>query len=218
MYKVPEYPDAPLADWRVFSSQLSPYFKEAISRESIDLPYWLNPMARGVLIAGPALLRGTAYKRYRGLPPEWKRVYRDIYQRNVGKTRLRVRPTNDRRAWLISRWGRGDAVHVDKHSDTLVFLFGATPVAGATRNEAMHLAYWFELNEPIPSFRWIKAAYGYLPFELTIAIRRAAQEGLSISWDHLWASCAHKRRVNAYRGRSGPLPLPVDVRVALRRV
>jgi hypothetical protein len=211
----PGNPNVPLKDWRSFSSQLSPYFREAISREDMDLPYWLKPMARGVILASSTLLRRTG-SYVRGLPRGWKRIRPDVYQLSIGKVRLRVQPTNDRRAWLILRWNR--AVHSEKDSETIVHRFGSTPLVVPSRNEAMRLASWFQANESRLQLRWERVANYWIVNELAMAMRRARREGLQISWDQLWTSNAHTRRLKTLKGRrrSRRLSPPLDVRDALR--
>jgi hypothetical protein len=205
-------------DWLQFSSQLSPYFSQAIDRETLDLPYWFLPLSRGVVVAGPLLLHRTGYRMRRGLLPDWKRVRADVYQRSIGKTRLRVRRTNDRRAWIISRWRPGISMHSDVDSETLAHRFGATPLVTGDLNEALHLAYWFEVNGQLLNLRWVKVSPGYLIGALAFAMHRAKREGTKLSWNDLWASNAHSRRMKLRRGnqRHAPLLPPVVVRIALR--
>jgi hypothetical protein len=108
----------------------------------------------------------------------------------------------------------------DRDSETLVYLFGATPLVTETLIEAQHLAYWFQTNDPFGSLRWSKVSPDS-PYLLCQAIRFADQRarglGMTISWDDLWAYSAHSKRMK--RGdakyRNGKLRLPVLVRLAL---
>jgi hypothetical protein len=134
---------------------------------------------------------------------------------------LRVRRTNDARLWLISRWPSGVSTRKDRDSETLVHGFGHTPLVADHPLAAMHLADWFHYlkqpNDGICGLHWAKAS----PLDLTAAIRfadrRAMSEGLKISWNDLWASSAHSRRMKrgGARFRKGKLLLPVIVRAAL---
>jgi hypothetical protein len=204
-----------LKDWTAcFRRNLNPYFSRAICRDQTELPYWFAPLAWGVIVAGPALLLRTACKvSVLG----WTRVDDKIYHRSIGKTRLRVRRTNDDQFWLISRWPPGKSMSSDRESETLVHGFGSTPLVTETLIEALHLAYWFQTNDPIGGLRWIKASPAFIVQAIAFADLRAKSEGLTISWNDLWASSSHLRRMKrgGARYRKGKLLLPVIVRAAL---
>lgn len=214
----PGHPDAPRKDWDSFSRQLSPYFSEAISREDIELPYWLLPLARGVILASPVLLGVTGYKKTRAIPHGWQKIRQDVYQLSVGKTRLRVRPTNDRRGWIISRWPPGISMHSDAESETLAHRFGATPLVTSDLNEALHLAYWFEVNHQGFNVHWVEVSPRCPIVLLAFAMQRANREGTKLSWNDLRVSNAHSRRMKRRQTnqRHAPLLPPVAVRLALQ--
>jgi hypothetical protein len=213
----PGHPIISRKDWLQFSGQLSLYFSQAIDREQLDLPYWFLPLAGGVIVASPALLHRTGYKVGGPQPLGWTRVKAAVFQLKVGKTRLRVRRTNDGRFWIVSRWPPGVPMHSDKDSETLVHLFGSTPLVTKTLDEMLHLAYWFETNNPIASLHWSKASPGFLIGVLAFAIRRAESEGMKLSLNDLWVSSAHSRRMKSGRARykNSQLLPPVDVKYAL---
>jgi hypothetical protein len=212
------YPVVAQNQWQAFSIQPPIHFSRAIGREAADIPFWLLPLCRGVLVAGPYLLKLTAHPDQRH---DWVQVKPDVYQRVVGKTRLRVRRTNEGRLWIISRWSAGVKMRSDRDSETLVHLFGSTPVVTDDLCGALHLAHWFEVNAPIANIRWAKACPGSdhdQLYGLASAILRAAQEGLNITWNDLWASSAHSRRMKRRGCRIKPVGLlpPVFVRNATR--
>lgn len=200
-----------------FCGNLNPYFSGAIRRDQIDLPYWLTPLAWGVIVASPALLVRT---RYSGAPLGWTQLNASVYHRQIGKARFRVRRTNDGRLWLISRWPSGVPMRTDRDSETLVHEFGYTPLLADHPLAAMHLADWFHYQKPndtIAGLRWAKAAPKNLVAAIEFADQRARSEGLRISWTDLWASSAHSRRMKSgqARYRKGKLLPPAIVRLAL---
>src|ERR1700752_1170825 len=97
----PGHPIVDRKDWLAFSSQLSISFSRGINREHVELPFWMQPLALGVILPSPHLLRQTGYS---GPQPGWRQLSAEVYHRALGKTRLRVRRTNDGKLWLISRW------------------------------------------------------------------------------------------------------------------
>jgi hypothetical protein len=199
--------------WISFCRNLNPYFSRAIGREQLDLPYWFAPLAWGVIVAGPALLLRTACKES---VLGWTRRSDDVYQRAFGKVRVRVRRTNDG-YWLISRWQPGKSLRSDRNSETLLHSFGSTPLVTETLIEGLHLAYWFQTNDPIGGLNWTKACPTLLIQAIAFANHRAMSEGLTISWDDLRCSSSHSRRMKSGRARytKGKLRLPVIVRCAL---
>jgi len=200
-------------DWRQFSNQLSPYFKNVLDREKIELPHWFVPLARGVLIASPFLFRSLAPKRRR--PTGWTSLSPDTYQRVVGETRLRVRRTRDGRFWTILRWPPRANLRSNKQAETLVHRFGSTPVLAATRYQAQRLAELFEECGPLANLRWVRVSPPWLVGALEFAIRRARSEGREPRWDYYWSSDARRVRPQSrYTGH--PPAVPVDVRFALQ--
>ena len=189
-----------------FRYNLNPYFSRAIGRERLDLPYWFSPLAWGVIVAGPALLLRTACKEsVRG----WKHLSDDVYHRTFGKTRIRVRRTNDGRYWLISRWPPGQSMGSDRNSETLLHHFGSTPLVTETLIEGLHLAYWFQTNDPIGGLRWTRVCPTFVVQAIMLANDREKNEGLTFTWKNLWASAAHARRMKAgnavyYNGKLRP--------------
>src|SRR4051794_24099177 len=98
----PSFPVFSRQDWLQLSQYHSIYFSATISRENVELPYWLVPTARGVVLPSLMLLRRTGYTPA-ALPLGWIRRAADDYELTVGKVRLRVRRSNDGRVWIISR-------------------------------------------------------------------------------------------------------------------
>jgi hypothetical protein len=213
MFYEPGHPLVPENDWFQFSSQLPLYFRQAIDREAIQLPHWFLPLSRGVLIAGPLLFRHLARKRRR--PSGWISLSPETYQRDIGQTRLRVCRTHDGRFWLILRWPPRANLRSNKKAETLVHLFGSTPVLAATRHQAQRLAELFEECGPVATLRWVRVSPGWLIGALEFAIRRARSERREPRWDYDWSSDA--RRVRPQSRNSGrPPAVPVDVRFALQ--
>jgi hypothetical protein len=196
-----------------FCGNLNPYFSRAIGRERLDLPYWFSPLAWGVIVAGPALLLRTACKES---VLGWNQLSDEVYHRVFGKTRVRVRRTNDG-YWFISRWQPGKSMRPDRISETLLHSFGATPLVTETLFEAMHLAYWFQTNDPIGGLRWTKVCPTLVVEAIAFANHRARTEGLTFTWNDLWASGGHSRRMKTGRAsyHKGKLRLPAIVRLAL---
>ena len=114
-------------DWLEYQSfQRSPLclsYSECVNRENLNLPYWFLPLALGVLVAGPGFLRPHYIAKLALASRGWSKRSADCNERKVGKTRLRVRRTNDRRYWIISRWLPGVPMY-DTRSETIVCLFG----------------------------------------------------------------------------------------------
>jgi hypothetical protein len=209
----PGHPLISLEDWRKFSSWQSPslYFKKAIDREVIELPHWFVPLCPGVVIASPYLLRSFARKRSR--PSGWVSLAADTYQRDVGNTRLRVRRTHDGRFWVILRWPPGVNLRSNKRAETIVHLFGSTPVLAASRYQAQQLAELVEAHGPVSSLRWTHVSPQWLIGALTFEIRRARSENRAVVWDRSWSSDARRLRSTPSGHRP---PIPVDVRFALQ--
>jgi hypothetical protein len=120
--------------WSCFCNNLNPNFSCVIGREQVDLPYWLAPLAWGVIVPSALLLQRT---KYNGSLDGWKQQSPDIYYREIGKTRLRVRRTNDGRLWLISRWSPGIPMRTDRDGETLAHDFGPTPLVTTNLPEAL---------------------------------------------------------------------------------
>jgi hypothetical protein len=209
----PGHPHVPKNDWRQFSSQLSPYFKQAINREEIELPHWFVPLARGIVVASPYLLRSFAHRRRR--PSGWAFLSPDTYQRAVGDTRLRVRRTRDGRFWTILRWPPGANLRSNKRAQTVVHGLGSTPVLAASRYQAQQLAELFEACRASAGLRWATVSPTWLVGALAFAIRRARSEGHEIRWDYYWSSDARRLRPRSTCTGRPPAP-PVDVRFALQ--
>jgi hypothetical protein len=200
-------------DWLQFSRQLPLYFRQAIHREAIQLPHWFLPLSRGILIAGPLLFRNLARKRRR--PSGWASLSPETYQRDIGRTRLRVCRTYDGRFWMILRWAPWANLRSNKQAETLVHRFGSTPVLTSTRYQAQRLAELFEECGPAVSLKWDRVSPRWLVGALQFTIRRARSEGREPRWDYDWSSDARRVRPQSrYSGR--PPPLPVDVRFALQ--
>jgi hypothetical protein len=212
-----EHPVVDRKYWASFAHHLNPYFSRAIGREQVELPYWFCPLARGVIVPSPTLFVRIGYS---GPPLGWTQLGDAVYHREIGKARLRVRRTNDGQFWLISRWPSGVSMHSDRDSETLVHQFGLTPLVTDHPLAAMHLAAWFHFqkgNETIAGLRWTKASLEPLCAAIAFADQRARSEGLTISWNDLWASSAHSRRMKSgqARYRKGKLLPPAIVRLAL---
>jgi hypothetical protein len=190
----------------------APFF--SVGREIGDPPYWFAPLAWGVVVNSSTLLLRTPCK---SSLLGWRQLSVDCYHLDLGKTRLRVRRTNDGRFWLISRWPPEKSMRSDRESETLVHGFGSAPLVTTDPLEAIHLAFWFLTNDAIGGLRWAKASPEFLIPAIAFANRRAKREGLTISWNDLWASSAHSRRMKrgGARHRNGKLLLPVIVRAAL---
>jgi hypothetical protein len=196
-----------------FRYNLNPYFSRAIGRESLDLPYWFSPLAWGVIVSGPTLLLRTACKES---VLGWNRLSDEVYHRTFGKTRLRVRRTNDG-YWLISRWQPGRSMGSDRNSQILLHSFGSTPLVTETLIEGLHLAYWFQINDPIGGLSWTNACPQFVTQAIAYADQCARSEGLTFTWNDLWASSAHSRRMKTGRAsyNKGKLRSSSIVRQAL---
>jgi hypothetical protein len=211
-----EHPVVDRKDWMSFCRNLNPYFARAIGREQTDVPYWCCPLAWGVIVAGPALFIRT---RYSGPPFGWRQLSDSVYHREFSKARLRVRRTNGGGLWLISRWPDGVSMRTDRDSETLVHQFGHTPLVADDPLAAMHLAEWFQFHDGVSGLRWAKASLALhsLCRAIAVADQRARNVGLTFSWNDLWASSSHSRRMKrgGTRYRNGKLLPPVIVGAAL---
>jgi hypothetical protein len=219
----PGHPIVSFQEWMKFrlsicnlqTSQLTRHLGGSVGRESIELPYWFLPLCRGVILPGPHLFRPDFDPNLASYG--WTMRSAEVFERSVGKTRLRVRRTNDGRFWIISRWPPNVRMNSDRRSETIVHQFGSTPLVTETLIEGLHLAYWFQTNDPVGGLRWAKVSPAYLVGAIQFADRRARSEGLTISWNDLWASSAHSRRMKkkGARYRNGQLLPPCIVRLAL---
>ena len=90
----------------------------------------------------------------------------------------------------------------DRNSETLLHSFGSTPLVTETLIEGLHLAYWFQTNDPIGGLSWTKVCPTLIIQAITLANDRAKKEGLTFTWKNLWASAAHARRMLTGNARS----------------
>jgi hypothetical protein len=219
----PGHPIVSYQEWMKFrlaicdlqTCQLIRHLGGSVGRESIELPYWFLPLSRGAILPGPHLFRPDYDPNLAS--HGWTLRSAEVFERSVGTTRLRVRRTNDRRFWIISRWPPNVRMNSDRRSETIVHQFGSTPLVTENLQEALYLAYWFQFHVPAGGLRWVKASPAYLTGAIQFADQRARSEGLMISWDDLRCSSSHSRRMKSGRAkyRRGKLLLPTIVRVAL---
>jgi hypothetical protein len=172
MFRDEQHPDVSLSDWTAFQRGFSPYLCEAVmDRYEISVPKWFVPLARGVAIASPALLRRAGYlpgmHRHRG----WHEMLTGILKRDIDlDSHLTVRNLLGGGLWTIEHWGS-----TTPFAETLVFRFGSTPVFTRNPQSATYLAELCFANPP-GCLRWIKTSSSDHKAAATFAFNRRFDE------------------------------------------
>jgi hypothetical protein len=140
------HPDAPLAHWERFRKNPSPFLiGEVIDRSEKNMFAWFLPLARGAAIASDHLLWRAGYHpgsyRKRG----WRKTHCDVFRRDLGQKTMKVRGNIVRGLWTISRWNLDQPGGQDR-SETLVYLFGSTPIVTRNYQSAICLAEYCVVN------------------------------------------------------------------------
>jgi hypothetical protein len=133
-----EYPNVTRSDWHKFSQEFWPRpIDQVIDRNEARLPDWLVPWARGVAIASDTLLRNAGYRPGMHRPHGWDETSPRYFVREMGRTSLLVRASDDTGLWTIERLGETRRYEVD---EVLACVFGWTPIFTRSYQSAMRLA------------------------------------------------------------------------------
>jgi hypothetical protein len=180
-----DHPNVTLSEWEAFKS--SETTRQSVITKVVDravcgfFPDWFVPLARGVAIAGHALLTEARYRKGMRRPRNWINWDPDCYWLSVGYTkgadrsnRLDVRRCDGHDWWLIER----RMADVDQ---VLVCNFGSTPIIAPSYTSAMCLALHCNVDNPPHGLRWIKQApddcSGAIEFARQRRIDEAQPEG-----------------------------------------
>jgi hypothetical protein len=180
MFRDLGHPYVTRSDWRQFGKEYSrSLIAELIDRSEVEMPDWLVPLARGVAIAGDALLFKAGHRLGMDLPPGWRQIYGDVFMRYIGPEGfedtqvLKVRQCCDQGLWTIERWR--EVRPYNNSDDILVHQFGSTPIFTRSYQSAMRLAELCHKNGPRPGLRWIAAC----PSDCEVAIQFARARGIA---------------------------------------
>jgi hypothetical protein len=155
MFRDPQHPDTPLTDWEIFKTEYLPnQIEQIIDRSEIQLPCWFVPLARGVAIPSPDLLRAAGYRAGSRRSKGWYQHHCDVFCKDVGSDGLIVRGYCGQPLWFIEQNGSLGRPH--QHSNmALALTFGSTPIATRTYQAATYLAEFCKKNGPPAGLRWI---------------------------------------------------------------
>jgi hypothetical protein len=172
MFHEDDHPDTNLSDWMAFNKDFSPYLiEEVVDRSELNLVDWFVPLARGVAIASPALLRRAGYLPGMDHRPGWRELQTGIFKRAIDlDTKLMVRTFSNRGLWTIEH-----IISTAPFAKTLVFLFGSTPIVAGNLQSATYLADLCLQNAPA-SLRWIKTSSSDHQSATKFALKRRFDE------------------------------------------
>jgi hypothetical protein len=180
MFRDLGHPYVTRSDWRQFGKEYSrSLIAELIDRSEVEMPDWLVPLARGVAIAGDALLFKAGHRLGMDPPPGWRQIYGDVFMRYIGPEGfedtqvLKVRQCCDQGLWTIERWR--EVRPYNNSDDILVHQFGSTPIFTRSFQAGMRLAELCHENGPPPGLRWIAAC----PSDCEVAIQFARARGIA---------------------------------------
>jgi hypothetical protein len=148
------HPHVPLVDWETFRKNPSPLLiGEVIGRSDNNMFEWFLPLARGAAIASDHLLPRAGYRpgsyRKRG----WRKTHCDVFRRDLGPKTLKVRGGIVRDFWTISRWNL-DQPGGRHRGETLVYLFGSTPIVTRNYQSAIYLTEYCLANR-LSGLHWV---------------------------------------------------------------
>jgi len=171
------HPDVPLLDWETFCKNISPFLiGEVVDRNEVKLPDWVLPLARGVAYASDHLLRTAGYRVGSSRPRGWKKTHWGVYRRDTDLTTLKVRGYSNQKLWMISRWNLNQP---GGHywSETLVYLFGSTPIVTPNYQSAIYLAEYCLANRLI-GLHWVSTHPVDYESAIEFAKKRRVNEAL----------------------------------------
>jgi hypothetical protein len=174
MFRDEGHPDAPLSDWTAFKNEFSPYqIEEVIDRSAIKLLDQFLPLAHGVAIASPYLLRRAGYRTGSPRARGWCKPHCDVLWKDIGPDSLIVRGYCGQPLWSVERNGSPCRPH--RHPNmALVHSFGSTPILTRTYQSATYLAEFCYFNRPPPGLLWVNEC----PDDISGAIDFAKDRGI----------------------------------------
>jgi hypothetical protein len=90
MFYDPDHPNVTLPDWEEFKETARSQYMitKVVDRKTCGFfPDEFMPLARGVVIASPALLDDAGYRLGRACPRDWVTNNGDVYWLELGRTR-----------------------------------------------------------------------------------------------------------------------------------
>jgi hypothetical protein len=118
-------------------------------------PEWYLPLARGVAIAGHALLREAGYDEGMSRPHGWYTHGPGCFLSYINgpyvSDELIIRQCDKHEWWIVERL-------VNDKEEVLVCGFGSTPILTPSYKSAMCLALHCNVDNPPHGLRWIKLA------------------------------------------------------------
>jgi hypothetical protein len=179
MFKEDGHPDVPLSDWTTFKRDYSPFrIEEVIDRSQIKLPDRIVPLARGIAVASPHLLKRAGYRPSSRRPRGWYKRHCDVFCKAIGSDCLIVRGYHGHHLWHIERNGSPGRPHGHPNM-TLVHLFGSAPILTRNYQSAMYLAEFCYFNGPPPGLRWVNEFPDDIDGAIEFAQARSINEALA---------------------------------------
>jgi hypothetical protein len=167
------HPNVALSDWETFRREFSPLLiKEVLNRKDVRTPDWEVPLARGYAIASSLLLQRAANQCGMHFLLEWRQG-KMYFVRETGPHELFVTQYYNQDLWAISR--RLPVLSMQERDETLVFVFGSTPMLTRDYQSAMNLADLCS-DSPPPGLRWNKTCPDYRFDGVKFACKRRASE------------------------------------------
>ena len=183
MFNDADHPNVTLPEWKGFKvseTARQGHIAQVVDRRDCGFfPDWYVPLARGVAIAGPALLREAGYDDGMRRPRNWIKLDPDSYSLRAGYTKgadrsnlLIIRRCDKHEWWIIERVIRGK-------EEVLVCSFGSTPILTPSYKSAMCLALHCNVDKLPHDLRWIKLAPDDCPSAIEFALKRRIDEAQS---------------------------------------
>ena len=172
------HPNVTLSEWEAFKSSETDrqsLITEVVNRRDCGFfPDWYVPLARGVAIAGQALLREAGYEEGIPRPSHWLTHGLDCFLSYVNgpSDELIVRLCDKHEWWIIERIIGGI-------EEVLVCSFGSTPILTPNYKSAMCLALHCNVDKPPHDLRWIKLAPDDCEGAKEFALKRRIDEAQS---------------------------------------
>lgn len=188
------HPDIPQSDWDAFQRWGSPYVK-VLDRNSVNLPDWFVPLARGVATPSRYLLRLAGYGRGWRRPPGWRKGPRGELTKEFNQECLIVTPGPLCR---IEREGTLQRPHL-RVNMTLAHEFGPTPILAGSVQVAICLAEFCILPGRLPlKLCWAEACPDDVKGAIEYAHQRRINEARSAAAFQLAPALlpAHSKQFN----------------------
>jgi hypothetical protein len=190
------HPDVALSDWETFRKEFSPFLiEQVLDRKDVRAPDWQLPLARGYAIASRLLLQRAANQSGTDISRGWRQG-KMYFVRETGPNKLIVVQFYNQDLWAITR--RLPELTMQEAEETLVVVFGSTPMLTRNYQSAMNLADLCSDNPP-PGLRWNKTCPDHRFDGVKFACKRRAKE----------ARAQRDARSERRRARSHSRPKPI---------